>query len=75
LGRLFGSAVSNELTFRSDIDIAVEFDSITPKDATEFRVHFSANDKVDVQVYNVLPEKIKKEIDSKGRVLYERKGK
>jgi len=28
-----------------------------------------------VQAYNVLPEKIKKEIDSKGRVLYERKGK
>ncbi len=69
---LFGSAVSNELTFRSDIDIAVEFDSITQKEATEFRIHFSANDKIDVQVYNVLPEKIKNEIDSKGRVIYER---
>jgi len=69
---LFGSAVSNELTFRSDIDIAVEFDSINQKEATEFRISFSANEKVDVQVYNVLPEKIKKEIDSKGRIIYER---
>ncbi len=69
---LFGSAVSNELTFRSDIDIAVEFDSITQKEATEFRIHFSARDKFDIQVYNVLPEKIKREIDLKGRVIYER---
>ena len=69
---LFGSAVSNEVTFRSDIDIAVEFDSITQKEATGFRINFSDNDKIDVQVYNVLPDKIKKEIDSKGRVIYER---
>jgi predicted nucleotidyltransferase len=70
---LFGSAVENELTFRSDIDIAVEFDKIDIKEATEFRIHFSANDKLDIQVYNVLPEKITKEIDLKGRVIYERK--
>lgn len=74
---LFGSAVENEMTFRSDIDIAVEFDSITQKEATEFRIFVSGrvSNKVDVQVYNVLPKKIKKEIDSKGRVLYERKEK
>ncbi len=70
---LFGSAVENEVTFRSDIDIAVEFDSISQKEATEFRIKFSANDKVDIQVYNILPEKIKKEIDTKGKVIYERK--
>lgn len=74
---LFGSAVENELTFRSDIDIAVEFDKIDIKEATEFRIHVSgrASDRVDIQVYNVLPEKITREIDLKGRVIYERKGK
>jgi len=72
---LFGSAISNELTFRSDIDVAVEFDSISPREATEFRIYVSGrvSDRIDVQVYNVLPEKIKKEIDLKGRVIYERK--
>jgi len=33
------------------------------------------NEKVDIQVYNLLPDKIKNEIDLKGRKLYERKNK
>lgn len=72
---LFGSAVENELTFRSDIDIAVIFDDITIKDATLFRKRIlgKVNSKVDVQVYNILPDKLKKEIDEKGRVIYEDK--
>lgn len=70
---LFGSAVENNLTFRSDIDIAVEFFSINSKEATRFRVELSGkvDSKVDLQVYNILPEKIKKEISEKGRVIYE----
>ena len=72
---LFGSAVTNELTFRSDIDIAVEFFNISQKEATEFRIKISGSlsKKIDIQVYNTLPDKIKKEIDEKGKVLYERK--
>lgn len=72
---LFGSASSNELTFRSDIDIAVEFFSISLKEATDFRIKMSGSlsNKIDIQVYNILPEKIKKEIEQKGKVLYERK--
>jgi len=72
---LFGSAVENKLTFRSDIDIAVVFDKITKREAGQFRIYVlgRVNDKMDVQVYNVLPEKIKKEIDQKGRQLYEQK--
>ncbi len=72
---LFGSAVSNEITFRSDIDIAVEFSEINAKDAFLFRKRILGllSDKFDIQVYNVLPEKIKKEIDKKGRVIYERR--
>ena len=71
---LYGSAVERQLTFRSDIDIAVEFSEITLKNATLFRMRILGNvDRmVDIQVYNVLPEKIKKEIDEKGRILYKK---
>lgn len=69
---LFGSSVENVRTFRSDIDIAVEFDSISTKEVVDFRIEFSTSDGIDIQVYNVLPEKIKKNIDEKGRTLYER---
>lgn len=74
---LFGSHAERMVHFGSDIDIAVEFDNIGIKEATEFRIFVSGrvNSKVDIQVYNVLPEKIKKEIDSKGKVIYGRKGK
>ena len=72
---LFGSAVENQLTLKSDIDIAVEFVDITKKEATQFRLDVlkKMNEKMDVQVYNILPKKIKKEIDLKRRILYERK--
>lgn len=71
---LYGSAAENRLTLQSDIDIAVQFDAIDIKEATVFRKRISGkvSDTVDVQVYNVLPEKIKAEIDTKGKVLYER---
>jgi predicted nucleotidyltransferase len=69
---LFGSFVENKMSFRSDIDISVEFGKISVGEATKFRARISGkvNSRVDVQVYNVLPSKIKKEIDEKGRVLY-----
>ncbi len=71
---LYGSSVENSRTFRSDIDIAVDFDNIDLKEATRFRRDVMSNidEKVDIQVYNVLPDKIKKEIDLKGRVLYKK---
>lgn len=69
---LFGSTAEHQRSYRSDIDIAVEFDSIDLKEATEFRIKFNYDERIDVQVYNVLPEKIKNEINKKGRVLYER---
>ncbi|MDD5132841.1 MAG: nucleotidyltransferase domain-containing protein [Candidatus Nanoarchaeia archaeon] len=75
---LFGSFVINQLTFRSDIDIAVEFfDNINITEATLFRkrIYGKTDEKVDIQVYNILPDKIKKEIDSKGKILYERQNK
>jgi len=72
---LFGSTSTNERTFRSDIDIAVEFDKINLKEATKFRIKFNSNKKVDIQVYNVLPEKLKKEINEKGKIIYDKQSK
>lgn len=58
---LFGSTVENQRTHRSDVDIAVEFDEIDSKEAGRFRIYVlgRVNDKMDVQVYNVLPKKIR----------------
>ena len=68
---LFGSAVDNTLTFRSDIDIAVKFDDISLKEATLFRrdILGNVNSRVDIQVYNYLPKKIKAGVD-KGTIIY-----
>ncbi len=71
---LFGSVINNKLTFRSDIDIAVEFRKINLKQATLFRKRIlgKASNIVDLQVFNFLPMKIKKEVEM-GRLLYENK--
>ena len=70
---LFGSSADNTRTFRSDVDIAVIFKEINEKEALKFRLRVLKNlrEDMDIQVYNVLPDKIKKEIDEKGKVLYE----
>lgn len=72
---LFGSVVENKLTLFSDIDISVEFKEISRKDAMKFRLEClrKVNEKMDIQVYNFLPDKIKKEVKEKGKILYERK--
>lgn len=69
---LFGSASEKELTLMSDIDIAVEFEEITLREAFDFRLRIGGefSDRLDIQVYNVLPEKIKKEIDEKGKIIW-----
>ena len=74
---LFGSIIENKFTFKSDIDIAVKFDKITIKESSLFRKRIlgKVNQKVDVQVYNHLPSKIKKEINNKGKVLYKNENK
>ena len=70
---LFGSVVSHSLTLRSDIDIAVKFGDISLKNATLFRkrVLGRVSDRLDIQVYNILPDKIKAEIDERGKIIYE----
>ena len=69
---VFGSFVKNELTIRSDIDISIEFSSITKKQAFDFRkdVLGKVPDRLDIQVFNFLPEKIKKSILKDHKILY-----
>ena len=52
----------------------MEFQEIDQKEATQFRIRISgkSNDKIDIQVYNILPSKLREEIDKKGRVLYKK---
>ncbi len=74
---LFGSTTENTRTFRSDIDVAVEFTKINKQEAADFRLKTlnKVSEMMDVQVYNILPDKIKKEITKKGRVIYEQQSK
>lgn len=70
---LYGSTAENKRTLRSDIDLAVVFDKIDVKEATLFRKNVLGRvpEKIDIQVFNILPDKIKHEIEEKGKVLYE----
>jgi predicted nucleotidyltransferase len=70
---LYGSAAEKKMTFRSDIDIAVKFKKTTLSEATMFRKRIlgKADSRVDIQVYNLLPQKIKNQVD-KGKILYKK---
>lgn len=72
---LFGSKATKRFHLFSDIDIAVKFRSINKKEAFEFRKEIlgKISNKVDVQVYNTLEDKIKKEIDKYGRIIFRKK--
>jgi predicted nucleotidyltransferase len=73
---LFGTAAENRLRLGSDIDIAVEFDKgINEKEAFKFQAGIigRTNDKVDLKVFNTLPEEIKNEINKRGKVIFKRK--
>ena len=71
---LFGSAVENKLNYRSDIDLAIIFSDINRAEADEFRIKTlgKLSNQIDIQVYNFLPDKIKKQIDERGKVIWKR---
>lgn len=71
---LFGSHAAGEASIRSDIDLAIVFDGIGTKEATKFRIRAQGQlpDKVDIQVFNILPQKIKREIAGCHKVLFKR---
>src|SRR3989338_9990654 len=70
---LFGSFADNSFTKSSDIDICAVFkENISLKESTKFRVSVSGElpEKVDIQVFNVLPQKVKRAIARNHKVLY-----
>ena len=70
---LFGSFADNTFTPISDIDICVVFKKdLYLKNATEFRIRVSGNlpEKIDVQIFNTLPQKIKRAIARNHKVVY-----
>lgn len=71
---LFGSRVKGIVTPRSDIDICVVFDKTEKEDADRFRVRILGNfsEKADIQVFNTLPQKIKRSIAGSHKVLYKK---
>lgn len=71
---LFGSIVEKETSLLSDIDIAVEFEDISEKESILFRIRAlkGLEYKIDLQVYNFLPEKIKREIDERGKIIWKK---
>lgn len=71
---LFGSHYRGVVTWRSDIDICVVFDKITPDDSMNFRLRILRDlpDKVDIQVFNILPQKIKRDIVRNYKILYKK---
>ena len=73
---LFGSHAGGIVTSRSDIDIAIIFTSITPEEAARFRIRISGNlpEKVDIQAFNTLPQKVKRSIAKSHKIIYRRKG-
>ena len=73
---LFGSFADSTFHEKSDIDIAVVFkNEVSLKEATLFRKRISAelNSKVDLQVFNILPIKIKNQIARNHKILFKSK--
>lgn len=73
---LGGSYADNSYLNKSDIDIFVIFKDINTKEATIFRKRMLAkiDEKVDLQVFNTLPEKVKNSVVKKKKILFRRAG-
>ncbi len=71
---LFGSFADNTFTGSSDIDICAVFKKdISLKEATKFRIRAAGRlpEKIDIQVFNTLPQKIRKNIAGNHKVIYQ----
>jgi len=69
---LFGSYARGDVSKKSDIDLAIVLKKTDLKTSTRLRATLSGgiDSKVDIQIYNNLPTKIKKEIDKDKKVIY-----
>jgi uncharacterized protein len=71
---LFGSHANGSAIWRSDIDICVIFKKdVNLQEATKFRIGIAGkvSDKVDIQVFNILPLKLKKSIADNHKILFQ----
>lgn len=72
---LFGSCVTNVCTEESDLDVCL-VSKYNAKNDTFFRIfggfEIASGDVCDVTVYDKIGEKLRKEIDKNGVVIYER---
>jgi predicted nucleotidyltransferase len=69
---VFGSFVEDKLRFDSDIDISVEFNKISEKEANQLKMEMlgKLNPKIQLSVFNILPKKVQDEVLKKGRTIY-----
>lgn len=70
---LFGSYAQNKQTKDSDIDLAIKLKKKSKLNPTKIRAALIGNmpsEKLDIQIYESLPEKIKKEINKHGKTLF-----
>jgi len=70
---LFGSYAENKQTKNSDIDLAIKLRKISKLNPTKIRAALLGNmpsEKLDIQIYGSLPEKIKKEINKHGKTIF-----
>jgi len=69
---LFGSYSKNEASKTSDVDLAIVLKKTDLKEATKLRAKIlgKVHSKLDIQMYNILPEKIKKEIDKDKKIIF-----
>ena len=72
---LFGSHAKGVVTKRSDVDICTVFTDISIEEATKFRIRISSefSEKMDIQVFNILPQKIKRSIARNHKILFKSK--
>lgn len=74
---LFGSFADGTAHRGSDIDVCAVFEKeLSLKEATKFRIRISGNfsKKADIQVFNLLPSKVKRSIARNHKVLYKKEG-
>ncbi|HLC95722.1 MAG TPA: nucleotidyltransferase domain-containing protein [Candidatus Nanoarchaeia archaeon] len=70
---LFGSRAGGIVSIRSDVDVCVVLNKeISSQETTKFRLRILRDlpDKFDVQIFNVMPQKIKRAIAANHRILY-----
>jgi predicted nucleotidyltransferase len=67
---LFGSYAQNTQNKNSDIDLAIKLKNSKNAGKIRAQIFGEVSKKIDVQLYEKLPLKIRKEIDKKGKTIF-----